>query len=289
MVTASPNLLNSNPVAEAFEARTGQLAAQRNAAEKQHDDDMLRVFEFAGDGHVEEARFYAQQKGLQVPDQVYSNADFAKGLTLAGKIYGDSPEQAQKFTTAWMTNQGDFNTRLQAAQAAAGVAVNPEDRQLQRQIALEKWKLSNRPASEKRNIREINNRLVEIMPDGAIRELYNGGGTGFDPVEVGTKAYNSALSGGLSDNPMKQAQDAVDFARGLYDQNQQAAPATGAAPPPSVVRTPQAASPNLIQSSAPQQQIPSGLPAGSVMIGTANGRPVYRTPDGERFIDDGTP
>ena len=284
MVTASPNLLTSNPVAEAFEARTGQLSAQRNAAEKQADDDMLRVFEFAGDGHIDEARFYAQQKGLQVPDQVYTNADFAKGLTLAGKIYGDNPEQAQKFTTAWMANQGDFNTRLAAAQTAAGSASNPEDRQLQRQIALERWKLSNRPASEKRDIRTINNRLVELMPDGTTKELYNGGGTGFDPVEIGTKAYNSALSGGLSDNPQAQAQDAVNFARGLYDQTQQAAP-----PPSTVLRAPQGATPNLIQSSSPQQQIPSGLPAGSVMIGTANGRPVYQAPTGEKFIDDGNP
>lgn len=248
----SENLINSlgsgtNAAADAYNTRTQQLDAQRNEQEKQADADMLRVFEFAGDGYVDEARFYAQQKGLAVPEQVYTNADFAKGLSLAGKIYGDSPEQAQKFTQAWVTTKGDFNGRLNAAQQAAGPAVNPEDRQLQKQIALEQWKLKNRPASERRDIRSINNQLVEVLPDGSTKLLYNAGTAGFDPVDVGMKSYNSAL-GGFNDNPAQAAKDAVALAQelqGLYPQG-----GGLMAPPPAV----QGTQPQTVLSNPPQQQ-----------------------------------
>jgi len=165
---------SANPTRDAFDARAGQLTQQRTAdmqierqkvsdqreterfgMEKQKfaneeiarkDADMLKVFEFAGAGYVDEARYLAQQKGLQVPDEIYSNADFAQGLSMAGKIYGDDKVAAQKFTQAWLaTPPGtDTQARLSAAQQAAGLATNPEDRTLQRQISLEKWKINNR-------------------------------------------------------------------------------------------------------------------------------------------------
>ena len=145
-----------NHVAQAYEQRTAQLDQKREkqeakdaAVQRQRDNDMLRVFEFAGDGMINEAKTYAQQKGIEVPDQIYQNADFAKGLTLAGKIYGDDPAAAQKFTTAWMaTPQGDLRSRVAAAQQAAGVPMSADDRYLQRQIALEEWKLKNLPGKD---------------------------------------------------------------------------------------------------------------------------------------------
>jgi hypothetical protein len=133
-----------NHVAQAYQARTQQFDEQT----RQKDNDMLKVFEFAGDGRLDEAKFYAQSKGLEadVPPQVYENADFAKGLTLAGKIYGDDPVAAEKFTTAWTQNKtGDFQGRLAAAQQAAGKPIDPNDREYQRKIAFEMWKLKNVP------------------------------------------------------------------------------------------------------------------------------------------------
>ncbi len=157
---------SANPTMDAFGARTNQINTQRNQEaqqqqadqrfqmeqqrfdldkQKQSDSDMLKVFEFAGAGYGDEARFLAKQKGLNVPEEIFSNADFAQGLSLAGKIYGDDKVAAQKFTQAWMSSPGgDMNTRIAVAQQAAGGATNPEDRTLTRQIALEKWKLNNK-------------------------------------------------------------------------------------------------------------------------------------------------
>jgi len=267
MDAVSSSLVNTlaagaNPTAEAYNQRTEQLDATRMASEKQADADMLRVFEFAGDGHVDEARFYAQQKGLQVPDQVYSNADFAKGLTLAGKIYGDSPEQAQKFTQAWVSNpQGDFNTRLTAAQQAAGAAVNPEDRQLQKQIALESWKMKHRPPGEadKPRIMEVNGTLVSVSPDGkAATPVYSGSPKQPDYTDIGMKAYNAGV-GGMADDPNKTATDAVALAKQLYEQNNQTqgapqVPSPGLVGSPAPVASPTAAAPSA-PAATPQNPI----------------------------------
>jgi hypothetical protein len=41
--------------------------------------------------------------------------------------------------------------------------------------------------------------------------------------------------------------------------------------------------PNAAAAPAPSAPMPAGMPSGSRMIGTSNGRPVYETPSGERF------
>lgn len=193
-----------NEVASAYQGRTNQLTQQREAesakeaaAQQQRDNEMLKVFEFAGDGYVDEARYYAQQKGIEVPDAVYKNADFAKGLTLAGKIYGNDPAAAQKFTQAWMGTQGDFDTRLTQAQQAAGVPINPEDRELQRKIEFERWKLNNVPRGSDSFTLGPND--VRYGSDGT--EIARGPSQ--PPIsryEAGQKAYNEAM-GSLTGSP----------------------------------------------------------------------------------------
>jgi len=235
----SQNLLQGlsqgeNPVAQAFDARTQQLEQKRAAEQKaiddkqrQHDQDMLKVFEFAGDGYVDEARYFAQQKGLQVPESIYGNADMAKGLSLAGKIYGDDAAAAQKFTTAWMGTQGDMNTRLLAAQKAAGAAVNPEDRQLQKQIALENWKLKNRVGGSENN-------GFSLSP-GQTRYNAAGGIIASAPAaddngeyEAYSKAYNAAISSGLmSQEEAQQAGENAAAQYRLYNQRPAAPPPSG--------------------------------------------------------------
>jgi hypothetical protein len=152
-----------NNVAKGF----GERTAQFQAADAAKDKDMLKVFEYAGDGHTDEARLFAQQKGLQVPDGIFENADMAKGLTLAGKIYGDDPAAAQKFTTAWMANQnGDFRTRLTAAQQAAGVAINPSDREYKQKIDFELWKLQNIPEKPPISRFEAGQKAYDVVMQG---------------------------------------------------------------------------------------------------------------------------
>lgn len=288
------NLANpTNHVAEAYQARTKQFDDQQ----RQKDNDMLKVFEFAGDGHIEEARYYAQNKGLEVPQEIYSNADFAKGLTLAGKIYGDDPVAAQKFTTAWIQNpQGDFQSRLAAAQQAAGKVIDPLDREFQRKIRLEQWKIDHK------------GREPYTLSPGETR--YEGGKAvastpakpPIDRFKAGADAYNASVQSGLSTPQQAEAarQSAYQEWDAIYGQNPAGAasqglvggqapasaqvPAQGTfSPAPAPLAQPAPAS------SYTQPQIPSGLPPGSVMIGTSNGKAVYQAPNGDRFIDDGNP
>lgn len=250
-----------NQVAKAYEARTAQFDQARAAeaeTQRQRDNDMLKVFEFAGDGRTEEARYYAQSKGLEIPDQIYSNSDFAKGLGLAGKIYGSDPTAAQKFTSAWMSSVGqDFATRLASAQQAAGVPINPEDRDYQRKIAFEKWKIDNQ------------------RPEPSISRF-----------KAGQDAYNDVMRSGIStaDEANASRQEAFKYWDMEYGNG-------GGAVSQGLSNTSIPVSGNypLVDAGVPQAQMPSGLPQGSVMIGTVGGRPIYQAPTGERFIDDGNP
>ncbi len=139
-----------NHVAQAYERRTQKIENDRKeeqanqaAAVKQRDEQMLQVFEFAGDGRTEEAKILAQQKGLNVPEEIYSNGDFAKGLAAAGSFYGDDPQGAQRFAMAWMQTRDnpDYAQRVLKASQMAGKPIDPEDRRFQQKMALEKWKV----------------------------------------------------------------------------------------------------------------------------------------------------
>lgn len=278
----------TNVVAQAYTDRTNQLDAQREAEAKkqqdaitQRDNDMLKVFEFAGDGRTEEAKFYANQKGLQVPDEVLSNADFAKGLTLAGKIYGDDPVAAQKFTTAWMqSGGGDFQSRLTMAQQAAGKVIDPADREYQRKIQFELWKLKNLPKSGASGFSLSPGQTRYDAAGNPVASVPQG--PPISRFEAGQRAAQAVMQGGLSSQ--EQVNQARLAAEQAWDQSfgQQNGGGTG-------VSAGLAGAPAAASQVPTQPQIPSGLPQGSVMIGTANGRPVYQAPNGERFIDDGNP
>lgn len=197
----------ANPTAQAFGARTQQLDQKREqeqaaqmAAEKQRDADMHTVFKYAGDGLIEEAKYFAQQKGIQVPEQVYSNATFAKGLDMAGSIYGDDPERAQIFTEAFMRSEGDLQSKFAAGIQVAGKPMSASDRDFQNFIRKEQWKLRNGggggggkpPApfnlSPGQARYDGNGRLIVQAPpaEGANEEY-----------QAYQKAYNAAISSGL--------------------------------------------------------------------------------------------
>lgn len=394
------NLLTSlsqpvNNVAQAYETRTNALTAERAAQQKaeqdaqtQRDNDMLKVFEFAGDGRTNEARIYAQNKNLQIPEEIYADSDFSKGLTLAGKLYGQDPGAAQKFSQNWASTrgQGDFMSRLQLAQQAAGVPIDPNDREYQRKIAFELWKQKNIP--EKPGIdrfkagQDAYNKVMDTglntpqQADAARADAYKywdqeygaqgraspglvGGGDvslpGFGtapPVSTGPLSVRNnnpgnmrpvgASTGFQQFSSPEEGMQAMrnDLALKISGQSQamQARFGPNYQPtlanviatwaPPEENNTPQYVMfvsrqtgisphqplsiadidrivPAMIQmeggsqagqyfgaspAGQPQQQpVPSGLPQGSVMIGTANGRPVWQAPTGERFIDDGNP
>ena len=160
------NLLNQisqpvNHVAKAYEARSGQLQQQRDAkqaaeleVQKQRDNDMLKVFEFAGDGRVDEAKIYAQRKGIEIPNEIMGNADMAKGLSFAGKFYGDDPAGAQQFSLAWMQtrNEPDTATRILKASQIAGIPIDPEDRKFRNEVNLEQFKYGLKSQDARRDL-----------------------------------------------------------------------------------------------------------------------------------------
>lgn len=157
-MVASNNLIGNiaqpvNHVAQAFDARSTQMDQQREKeqaqlleAERQRDADFHKVVTYAGDGLVEEAKYFAKQKGIDVPEAVFSNGTFAKGLSMAGNIYGDDPEKANIFTQAFMNSQGDLNARFQAGIQVAGKPVSQSDRDFMNFVRKEQWKLKNNPS-----------------------------------------------------------------------------------------------------------------------------------------------
>lgn len=389
-------LLNSlaspvNHVAQAYEARTTQLEGQRKerqaaeamalkerkaedaAAQQQRDNDMLKVFEFAGDGMVAEAQTYAQQKGLQIPNEIYANADFSKGLATAGTFYGDDPAGAQRFTMAWMqtTDIPDYGQRVLRASQLAGQPLNPDDREFQRQLKMEAFKNQLKSGNARRELfsdatkesiggfdpdPEAGRKAVEsydqffgtdqpspmnfnfdiasqgLMGDIPASVQNNNPGnmrpinstTGFQKFqtpEAGVKAMYNDLAVKISgqSNAMKSryGENYVPTLANLIatwappEENNTAnyvmfvSQKTGIAPEQQLtLQDIERIMPAMIEmeGGAPakkyyngsseqtlQSQIPSGLPQGTVMIGTRNGAPVYQSPDGRKFIDDGNP
>lgn len=126
---------SANPTLDAYNTRTQQIAQTSLAQQKVQDDNTQRVFDLAAAGHTDEAKFVAQQKGLNIPDQIYQNGALVQSLSLAGKIHPDDPVAAQKFATAFSSTPGDFDTRVNTAMQAAPVT-DPNDRKLQRDIQL---------------------------------------------------------------------------------------------------------------------------------------------------------
>ena len=333
-----------NPAGDAFKARKQELDAGHQAdlklqqeAESRHDADMLRVFELAGDGYINEAQYFAKQKGINPPAEVFTNAELAKGLSLAGKIYPGDPAAAQKFTQTWMMTPGDLKTKLTAGQQAAGVPVNPEDRMLQRQISLEQWKLDHQDNSnaitpyqqanldlaqqrldmEKTRMGQQNAKDNMIIADGVIYEIQPGGGlvqktlpkTGQDNfsedvMKESYKARNAALSGFDPDSADQVGTGTADFAFkiksiinkavGPQQQNTSLVIDPMSASNAAIARQQANIGSNVnqtpdraFQNTSPQ--VPAGLPPGTVYIGTSNGYPVYEDPEGNRYINDGSP
>lgn len=302
---------STNNVGDAFDSRTAQFNQERVQKEKQQDADFHTVVKYASEGLTNEAKYFAQQKGINVPEQVFQNADFAKGLSIAGDLY-DDPVAAQKFTTAYVSTGGDLMSRYNAGLGAAGKPMSKDDRDLalyikklqaQQQYGGGADKGFSLSPGESRY--DANGNVIASSPkqdDGA--------------YEAYQKAYNAAISSGLMTE--QQADAAAKRAVSQYESMKPklSAPQVQSQNPyagngnPAINQSYENISPVLMDAggnmSAPQQgqgqltppqapqiqqqtQLPVGLPQGSVMIGTANGRPVYRDPQGNEYIDDGNP
>lgn len=292
---------STNNVRDAYDSRTAQFDQQRAQEEKQRDADFHTVVKYASDGLTNEAKYFAQQKGINVPDEVFKNADFAKGLSIAGDLY-DDPASAQKFATAYISSGGDMMSRYNAGMGAAGKPMSKDDRELA--LYAKKLQMQQQYGGS-------SDKSFSLSP-GETRYDANGNVVASSPkddngaYEAYSKAYNAAISSGLM--TAEQADAAAKQAVAQYTSMRPQQPTvTPPQNPYAGAGNPATNTPydqidpmmldsrgQLLPPQAPQQnintnKIPVGLPAGSVMIGTANGRPVYRDPQGNEYIDDGNP
>lgn len=217
----------ANPMASAYQATSGQLE-QRRAAEReeeralqrQRDDDMHQVFKFAGDGFVDEARFFAQQKGLEVPDSVYKNATFAKGLDIAGTIYRDDPERAQMFAQAFVQSEGDLSSRFANGISLAGKPQSISDRDFDNFVRKERWKLANAPQGSGSGF-SLSPGQARYDAAGNLVAERPVADSSFDPVGVAMNAYNASTGGFSQKDPAEAARNAVALAREIQEQSRQ--------------------------------------------------------------------
>jgi len=289
---------SANNVGDAFDSRTAQFNQERMQKEKQQDADFHTVVKYASDGLTNEAKYFAQQKGINVPDEVFKNADFAKGLSIAGDLY-DDPVAAQKFTTAYVSTGGDLMSRYSAGLGAGGKPMSKDDRDLA--LYAKKLQLQQQYGGgadkgytlNEGQTRFENGRAVASVPKSS------------DDFDIWSKTYNASISSGLKTE--EEARAAADAAVAQKKQMQPQNPNAGAGNP--AVTTPyqniqpvimdgsgnmsatQQGQARLTPPPAPQAQqqtqLPVGLPAGSVRLGKANGGIAYKTPDGKILIDDG--
>lgn len=137
----SPQLLqgagSANPTMDAFDARTNQIQQQQDkeSAALQADQDrknnvFKQALSYAGDGYFNEAKYFAQQNGIDVPDEMLQNSAFSKGMANAMELYDDDPEAAMRYAQGFSSAQGDLMTRHAAGFAAGGKPRNKDDREI---------------------------------------------------------------------------------------------------------------------------------------------------------------
>lgn len=302
---------STNNVSDAFDSRTAQFNQERVQQEKQQDADFHTVVKYASDGLTNEAKYFAQQKGIQVPDEVFKNADFAKGLSIAGDLY-DDPVAAQKFTTAYVSTGGDLMSRYNAGLGAAGKPMSKDERDLAlygKKLAMQQQYSSGSAdnkgfslsAGETRY--DANGNVVASAPKGS------------DDFDIWNKTYNASISSGLkSEEEARIAADAAVAQKQLMSGGTTNNPTAHPANPngnPAInmpvdkiqpvimdgrgnMSATQQGQGRLTPPPAPQvkqqTQLPAGLQQGSKLVGkTPEGYDLYQAPDGRQFYDDGKP
>ncbi len=104
----------------------GKLAlALAQADQKRRDDDEGNVMRFLSNPSTQHLGLaLAQKVGMNLPPDLVSNSNFWAGASIAKDLYGDDHASAQRFTSAFVQQQGgDIQQRVAAATAAAGAPV----------------------------------------------------------------------------------------------------------------------------------------------------------------------
>lgn len=147
---------------------------------KERDGMIAKVLDMSAAGNVDEARYLARQNGIELPNEMYANGEFARALSLSAKAYPDEPQKAQMFAQAYMSNPGGLQERVNAGIQAGGMPTSASQRQLSNQMALLEWKKANpgvgsassNPYNRFSNVGNVG--LVDLGADGGPRVVIPG-------------------------------------------------------------------------------------------------------------------
>lgn len=157
-------------------------AGQRILEMKKERDTLIgNVLEKAANGEVDLAKYEAKRNGLNIPEEFYSNGDFARAMSLANKAYPDEPDKGQVFVRAFLNSQGDVQSRALVALKSAGKPTNAGQRSLANSIALAKFN-----AEQKKQQPEFfqgqDQALVTVTPEGVVNPIKTADGQPFKPI-----------------------------------------------------------------------------------------------------------
>lgn len=217
----SPQLLqgtaSANPTRDAFDARSQQLQQQRDndslkiqQEQDRKDKDFHQVLQYAGDGFVEEARYFARSKGIDVPEAIFSNSAFAKGAAMSKDFYDGDPEAQQKYTMAFVSAPGDIQAKHAAAMQMAGPPVNQDEREFRNKTRLMQYEWNNKPRTGEENGFTLTPGQSRYDSAGNVIASAEDNGE----YEAYQKAYNSAINGMMT---MEQADEAGKLAAQQYN------------------------------------------------------------------------
>lgn len=172
-------------------ANTPGGGALLDKAQAQQDKDIASVLEMAANGHVEEARYVAQQRGIQIPEEILGNADMSRAMSMANTAYPAEPDKGQKFFMAFIQGSGTTRDRVLAGIRAAGPPDNASQRALANSIALADYNAKNKPP------------VQYIGPDGVLTNVAGGTATPVvdqngQPFKPTTGAGGKSLGGSSS-------------------------------------------------------------------------------------------
>lgn len=248
-----------------LQARLAQIpgaGAQLMQMRKERDNQITQVLEMAANGNVDTARFLARQNGLNIPDQMFTNGDVARGMTLAAKAYPDEPNKAQVFFQAYMQAPGGLDEKVNAGMNAGGRPTTASQRQLANSIALLKYKAANpqltttNPYKRYQNVAGVG--LVDLAAEGGPAVAL---GPRFDyqrALQENIKSVSNASMG------TKTADQIYADAKMLTDRMAEAA--TQSAPVQSgLTATPQAPMP-VVQAPVASPQLNNAPVQGSIVV-----------------------
>lgn len=220
----SPQLLSgagsANPTQDAFEAKTQQLTQQRekqNAAMQAEQDRKNNVFKqalsYAGDGYFNEAKYFAQQNGIEVPDEMLQNSAFSKGMSNAMELYDDDPEAAMRYAQGFSNAQGDLMARHTAGFAAGGKPRSKADRELalyERKLQIEsKYRPSGGGGG-------FSLSAGQTRYDNAGNIIASAPAAGGDMQKLWLNTYNEAIAAMRTPEQAKEIADTAISASGRY-------------------------------------------------------------------------